>query len=240
MSDTSIISDLVPFGSAFLGAGTAYLLGLRKDRSIKFSSERAVVVRNFFVLKTQFDELLSLKKTYVLPVEFRACRFIEMPWSLNRSELSFELETDVFSIFIENGSPQVADLLVIAQNRHKVLRDIHVKRNEYIQLYYSALESSGYEIFTDLTNDQIRKSFGLSNLCQLYNLSETFINYLDDAIISLYAALNDYSNFISSNYSDKNMRFLRYELLGDNVKLIQPSELPRIQGLEHLAKIFKQ
>ncbi|HBC3525987.1 TPA: hypothetical protein KDZ30_004541 [Vibrio alginolyticus] len=238
MSETSIISDLVPFGSAFLGAGTAYLLGLRKDRSIKFSSERAVVVRNFFVLKTQFDELLSLKKTYVVPVMERPGRFIEIPWSLNSSGLSFELETGVFSIFIENGSPKAADLIVIAQNRHKVLRDIHAKRNEYIKLYYAALENRGHEIFTQLTHEQIKDAFGLNNLCQLYNLSETFITRLDDAIISLYAALTDYSEFIENRYSDKNMRFLRYKLLGDNELLVQHSSPPKIQSMEHLAQIF--
>ncbi|TOA13149.1 hypothetical protein CGK32_24350, partial [Vibrio parahaemolyticus] len=123
MADIFIFSDLVPFGSAFLGAGSAYYLGLRKDKSIKFNSERALVVRNFFVLKTQLDELLSLKKTYVLPCAERFGRFIELSRSVNCTGLSLELETELFSIFIENGSPRSADLLVIAQNRHKMLRE---------------------------------------------------------------------------------------------------------------------
>ncbi|TOA19239.1 hypothetical protein CGK32_22220, partial [Vibrio parahaemolyticus] len=75
-------------------------------------------------------------------------------------------------------------------------------------------------------------------LCQLYHLTETFIAHLDEAIITTYAAVKDYSAFIEDKYTDKSMQCLRYELYKDNEKLISYTMPPEIKSMEHLVQLF--
>lgn len=235
----SVIKDLISpisssFGGALLGAIGAYKLALRKDVKDEKDDELALLTGAFFVLDSQLNDLVSIKKTNILPYQNKPVRMIDIPTSVSVVSVEQRVPERVFSILTKYRKPIIAESIHIAERRYLNQKAIHGKRNELITSYHDHIERGGVFIFENISLHRACEMFGINNMCQLYSMTEHFISFTDDAIYSLLAAMKDLQDVIETEFSSKAYVKVKLDIPTQNQKYIEPVVPPKIASINAL------
>ncbi|WP_429225565.1 hypothetical protein [Aeromonas veronii] len=241
----SLIKDFLSpitssFGGALLGAIGAYKLALKKDSKDEKEYELALLTSAFFVLKSQLNDLVSIKKTVILPYQHKPVRMIEIPISVSVVSVEQRVPEKAFAVLTKYKKPNVAEIIHIAERRYLNQKVIHSKRNEIITSYYDHIEREGVYIFEKLTLKKSCDIFGVYNIFQLYSMTENFISFTDDAIYSLLASMRDLQDVIDAEFSSKRYVKVKFDIATENQPYLDAVVPPRISSIKELLALLKE
>ncbi|WP_318488830.1 hypothetical protein [Photobacterium leiognathi] len=241
----SVIKDfIVPisssFGGALLGAIGAYKLALRKEHKDTKEDELALLTSTFFVLKSQLNDLVAIKKNIIMPNQTKPTRMIDIPISVSVISIEQRVPEKAFSVLTKYKRPSVAEAIHIAERRYLNQKTIHSKRNDLITSYYEYIEHEGVVIFEKLNLHKSCKIFGINNMCQLYSITESFITFTDDAIHSLLTAMKDLQEAIEIEFSSKYYVKVKFEVPKEHQHYLEPVVSPEIASVEELYTLLSK
>ncbi len=186
-------SDLVgkilpPFGSAFLGAGAAYYLGLRKEEVIASKQKKSAVNRAIFSLADLATTVKQLEEDYIEPVRGNPILWFDMTTPRANSLQIIQLDIESLSFLLDPPSSNsrapttLFDLHKLINNYNVLLRTIELRSAAIENKLNPALQSMQPPFPTNTLAADWVKTFRQPIYQEVDSLSNLFIESVDTII----------------------------------------------------------
>lgn len=183
-------SDLVgkilpPFGSAFLGAGAAYYLGLKKEEMIAAKQKKSALNRAIFSLADLATTVKQLQEDYIEPVRGNSNRWFDMTTPRANSLQTIQLDIESLSFLLDSPSNNstapttLFDLHKLINNYHVLLRTIDLRSAAVENKLHPVLDSMQPKPLTPALAADWVKMFHQPIYREVDNLSNLFVESVD-------------------------------------------------------------
>ena len=238
-SNLSILKDLITplaasFGGAIAGALTAFKLQNDKENLKRQEDEINALNNSLLALEAQLNDLSAIKRQTILDVAQKPLRFLEI-----RPVVSIEHVSERIDLRMVPGLVRLKEAELIQESRLAERKYINVintlkLRDTIISQLHNLMANNGINTFDSSSLTKIYEILGPNNLAIAYEITEEYINLLDDALLSIKDAMIKINSIFDVHYKNKGYGSLKVDFPEEADKVIGKTPAPIIKSVKDL------
>jgi hypothetical protein len=241
-SAISILKDIaVPlaasFGGAVAGALVAFKLQSNKEERKEKEEELASLNKTMLALEAQLNDLYTIKKSSILPVCKEPLRFVAIQPLAAVEHVSERVDVTFATALIRLKKGTLIQQIRIAEKRYLNVINTLKRRDSAKEHFDSKTLAEGINTFDVYSLQDLYKVVGPNYLAMLYRITEDYISLLDDAITSLWDAMQALELVSTEFYKDKGLGKLAYEIDEEKKAILTATPKPLIESEVALLKL---
>lgn len=219
-------------GGAVAGAFSSYMFQLATDKAKSAVEAVNSYNRALTILNSKYNDLCTIKNGMVVPYSHHEFRFVMMPSLPLRHPVQGNAIDFLSDKLVIHGLADVFAKVVLAEERYSSSICNITERNKMLEQYRAESDASGVRE-RDMLSMLVR-IHGPERVIRLHQYTENMLVALDEALRTLYEAINALHEELAPKIILKDMKCLAIDLTSSAKLLETPG--PKIQDIVKLVR----